>query len=60
MEGVEDRSKKAAEFLEFREFEIYGTPSDQVLEMMQRAAEPGASLDVAPQFVSGYLRLQSQ
>lgn len=28
MKGVEARSKQAAEFLEFREFEIYGTPSD--------------------------------
>ena len=59
VEGAVDRATGAAEFLEFREFEIYGSPGDQVLESMRRVAGPGDTLDVLPEFVSGYLRLGS-
>lgn len=59
MEGAGKRTKEAAEFLEFQSFEIYGSPSDQVLEMMQQATGSETSLNITPQFVNGYLRLQS-
>lgn len=58
VEGAVDRATGAAEFLEFREFEIYGSPGDHVLEPMRRAAGTGVTLDVLPEFVSGYLRLE--
>lgn len=60
MEGVDERSEGAAEFLEFRKFEIYGTPSDDVTAMMEQAASAaGATVTVRPALVGGYLRLES-
>lgn len=58
MEGVDERSKKAYEFIEPQAFEIYGRPSDQVLEMMKQVAGSGAALIVQPQHLGGYLRLK--
>lgn len=59
LEGAAERSERAAEYLEFREFEIYGSPSDEALEIMEQAAAGGVSLTVRPQFVGGYLRPHS-
>lgn len=59
MEGVDERSTRAAEMLEFKAFEIYGAPSDRTMETMRAATESGAALDVTPRFSSGFLRLQS-
>jgi hypothetical protein len=60
MEGVAERAGEAAQFLEFGRFEIYGKPSDKVMEIMkQAAAGSGASLIVKPEYVAGYLRLKS-
>jgi len=58
VEGAGERSKKAYEFIEPQAFEIYGRPSDQVLEMMKQATGPGAALIVQPQLLGGYLRLK--
>lgn len=60
MEGVGDRAKRAVEYLEFHKLEVWGSPSDDVLEMMQQAPESGVTLSVMPQFVSGYLRLRPE
>lgn len=60
MDGVGDRAKRAAEYLEFHKLEVWGSPSDDVLEMMQQAPESGVTLSVMPQFVSGYLRLRPE
>lgn len=59
LEGAAERAKGATEFLEFREFEIFGPASPEALEMMEQAASGEASLTVRPDFVEGYLRLQS-
>ena len=59
LEGAADRANSAGDIMEFREFEIYGSPSDEALEMMEQAASGGASLTVRPNFVDGYLRLQA-
>ncbi len=59
MQGVGERANKAYEFIEPQAFEIYGRPSDQVLEMMKQAAGSGAALIVQPQPLGGYLRLKS-
>ena len=55
LEGAAERAKGATKFLEFKEFEIYGSPSDEALEMMKQSASGGASLMVRPNFVEGYL-----
>lgn len=59
MEGVGERAKGAAEFLEFQLLEVYGRPSDKVLQMMQQASGRGVTLSVRPEHISGYLRLES-
>lgn len=57
MDGVDDRAARAAEFLEFRQLAVWGSPSEPVFEMMQGATDAGAALQVTPTFVTGYLRL---
>lgn len=60
MQGVAERSEGAYEFLEPQGFEIYGQPSEGVLEMMIQSAEMrGMSLDLKPDRLGGYLRLGS-
>lgn len=59
MEGVGERAQRAAEFLEFQLLEVYGTPSDKVLQMMQQAPESGVTFRLRPEHLSGYLRLAS-
>ena len=59
-QGADERSEKAMEFIQPLRFEIYGTPSDQVLSgMRQRAMRPGIDLIVKPQPLFGFLRLKS-
>lgn len=60
MEGVGDRAKKAAEFLDFHLLEVYGTPSDSVLQMMQQAPESDVTFRIRPEHLSGYMRLESR
>jgi hypothetical protein len=58
LEGAEERSKAAYEFLEPDGWEIYGAPSDAALGMMRRAAEAsGVRLSVQPGYINGFLRL---
>jgi hypothetical protein len=60
MEGVGERAKGAYEFLEPVGFAIYGKPDDRVMQMMmQQSAGSGAILEVMPQHVAGYIRLDA-
>jgi hypothetical protein len=59
MEGVEDRVDNANKFLETASYEIYGTPSKGVMEMMKRFAGSGIPLTVEPEYFGGYMRLMS-
>lgn len=57
VEGSEERSRAAYEYLVPEGWEIYGTPSDHVAEMMrQAAASSGVTLRVQAEHVSGFLR----
>lgn len=58
-QGAGERTGKAYEFIEPRHFEIYGTPSDQVLAAMAKEAGPGIDLLLKPQPLFGFIRLQS-
>jgi hypothetical protein len=59
-EGADERARAAYEVLEPEGWEIYGTPSDQVLESMrQAAASAGVPLIVEPDYAGGFLRLAS-
>ena len=59
MQGVGDRAKGAYEFLESVSLEVYGRPTDAILEMMKQIAGSGVTLSVNPQRVGGYIRLKS-
>lgn len=55
MVGAADRVGKANEFIETYEFEIYGTPGEETLEMLRQA--PGVDVAVSPVGFGGYIRL---
>ena len=59
MQGVDELAKKAYEFIEIVSFEIYGKPSDSVLDMMMQIAGSGIGLSIKPQRMGGYIRLKS-
>lgn len=56
-EGADERARKAYEFMEPAGWEIYGTPSPEVVDQMRRtAAWAGVTLIVEPRYVAGFLR----
>jgi quinol monooxygenase YgiN len=59
MQGVDELAKKAFEFMEIVSFEIYGKPSDTVLEAMKKIVGSGVTLNIKPQPVGGYIRFKS-
>ena len=59
IEGVDERSKQAYEFMQPKSFEIYGTPSDEVLEMMEPTTGSGVTLSINKDYIGGFLRLKS-
>jgi len=58
-EGVEERSRKASEFIQSKSMEIYGSPSNMVLESLKRIAESGVKVNIDSDYLGGFLRLQS-
>ena len=58
VQGADERSRAASEFMEPAGFEIYGAPSDGVLGMMREAAASGAELRLEPEHLGGFLRLR--
>jgi hypothetical protein len=56
LQGADQRSKVAYEFIEPASIEIYGTPSDLTLETMRRIAGSGIDVSVFPQFIGGFIR----
>ena len=59
MQGVGEIAKKAFEFMEIVSFEIYGKPSDTVLETMKKIVGSGVTLNIKPQPIGGYIRFKS-
>jgi hypothetical protein len=58
VEGAAERARAAYELIEPRGWEIYGKPSDGVLEMMRASAESAnVPLALHPVHVGGFLRL---
>jgi quinol monooxygenase YgiN len=59
LQGVQERMSKAVGFIETTGYEIYGAPSEPVLEAMRGFAEAeGVPLQVQRQYVGGYLRAE--
>lgn len=58
VQGADERSKAAYEFIEPAGLELYGTPSEGVLEMMRQIDGSGVPLTVRPEHLGGYLRMK--
>jgi hypothetical protein len=58
MQGVDELAKKAFEFMEIVSLEIYGKPSDTVLEAMKKIVGSGVTLSIKSQPVGGYIRFR--
>ena len=58
-QGAEERSKKGYEFMQPLSMEIYGSPSDMVLESFRKIAESGVTVRFDPDYLGGFLRLKS-
>jgi hypothetical protein len=59
-QGIGERAEAAYEVFERDGWEIYGTPSDDIIESMRQAASSsGVTLTVQPEYVAGFLRMTS-
>lgn len=58
MRGVGELANKAYEYMEIVSFDIYGKPSDAVLEAMMKIAGSGVTLNLKPHLIGGYIRLK--
>jgi hypothetical protein len=57
-QGSDERSDAAYEFLQPDGWEIYGKPSEEVIDSMRQAASAaGVKLSLQPEFVAGFVRL---
>ncbi|HLF74776.1 MAG TPA: hypothetical protein VI524_10545 [Anaerolineales bacterium] len=59
MKGVDELAKKAFDFIDIVSFEIYGKPSDIVLDMMMQIVGSRVALSIRPQRIGGYIRFKS-
>jgi hypothetical protein len=58
MKGVDELAKKAYEYVKILSFEIYGKPTDAILERMMQIAGSGIALNIKPQLLGGYIRFR--
>lgn len=59
-EGADERSRVAYEYVDAKGWEIYGRPSMSASETMRQAAtSAGVTLSVQPDYLAGFLRLNS-
>ena len=56
MQGADERSARAYEFLEPLEIDVYGSPSAGVVAEIQALAGHGVRVRLMPEHVGGYLR----
>jgi hypothetical protein len=59
MKGVDELAKKAFEYVEILSFEIYGKPTERVLEGMMQIVGSSIALNIRPQLIGGYIRFNS-
>ena len=61
LEGVDARASEAFEFIETTGYEIYGSPNEQVLEMMREyASKLNVELIIRSDNLAGYTRVGSE
>jgi len=59
LQGAGELAQKAFEYMDIVSIDIYGRPSDSVLAKMQQIAGSGVVLNLKPQNLGGYLRLEA-
>lgn len=59
MKKIDELTKKAFEYVEILRFEIYGKPTDKILESMIRIVGSCIALNIGPQIIGGYIRFKS-
>ena len=59
LQGADERSQAAYEFVEPSSIEIYGAPNKYALEMINRVAGSGIEVSVNPTFIGGFISPQS-
>jgi quinol monooxygenase YgiN len=57
VEGVDERAKAGFELVEPTSREVYGMPSERVMEMLRPADGTGITFKIMPQPMGGYIRL---
>lgn len=60
MMGVDELAKKAFEYVEILSFEIYGKPTEAILEGLMQIVGSGIELNIRPQLIGGYIRFNPQ
>jgi hypothetical protein len=60
LQGADQRSRVAYQFIEPTGIEIYGTPGSFALEMMKKVAGSGIEVSVNLQFIGGFVRPSSR
>jgi hypothetical protein len=58
-EGVQERANKAAEFIQSKSMEIYGSPSEGARAMFKQIAASGVKVSIDSDYLGGFLRLAS-
>ena len=56
MIGVDELAKKAYDYVEILSFEIYGKPTEPVLESMMQIVGSSIALNIRPHLIGGYIR----
>jgi hypothetical protein len=59
LQGADQRSRVTYQFIEPTSIEIYGTPSNFAMEMMQKVAGSGIKVSIKPQYIGGFIRHKS-
>ncbi len=56
LQGADQRSKAAYQYIEPTAIEIYGAPNPYALEMMNKVAGSGIPVSIRPQYLGGFIR----
>lgn len=56
IQGADDRSRKAYEFIEPLSIEIFGEPSPSTVARMQKIAGSGVTVSIFPAYLGGFIR----
>jgi hypothetical protein len=56
LQGADNRSKAAYQFIEPTNVEIYGTPNPYAMEMITKVAGSGIEVRLNTQFIGGFIR----